>query len=91
MCSATTFKCAVCGGPHQAGASDCKSLKVETETLAYMKAHDVSYGEAKRRVEMVTQTPTVSYVAAVTVNSALSKDVAAIFLTKDKKIKELKE
>lgn len=50
LCSATAFVCANCGGPHQAAAPECRSLKVETDILAYMKAHDVGYGEAKRRV-----------------------------------------
>lgn len=45
-----TLKCANCGGPHQSGSAKCSSLK-ETEILAYMCGHGVSYLEAKRKVE----------------------------------------
>ncbi|KAK4325410.1 hypothetical protein Pmani_004005 [Petrolisthes manimaculis] len=86
LCSETVFKCANCGGPHQAGAGICRSLIVETETMAYMKAHDVSYGEAKRKVEGITQVPTVSYAGAVagSSNAPAVNDLLELLKTKEK-------
>ncbi|KAK3865707.1 hypothetical protein Pcinc_028717 [Petrolisthes cinctipes] len=93
LCSETVFRCANCGGPHQASAGDCRSLKVETEAMAYMRAHNVSYGEAKRKVEGVNQTPTVSYAAAMTGTTApvTTTNVNVAIQAKDNEIKDLKD
>ncbi|KAK4317776.1 hypothetical protein Pmani_011174 [Petrolisthes manimaculis] len=93
LCSETVFKCANCGGPHQAGAGICRSLIVETETMAYMKAHDVSYGEAKRKVEGVTQVPTVSYAGAVagSSNAPAVNDLLELLKAKEKENQALND
>ncbi|XP_069976008.1 uncharacterized protein [Penaeus vannamei] len=45
-CNRNPSKCANCGGSHQSGSAECSSLKKETEILAYMRGHDVSYLQA---------------------------------------------
>lgn len=68
-CTGNTFKCANCVGPHQSGPAECSSLTKETETLAYMKGHDVSYREVKRKAEGLTRKPNTSYASAAINNT----------------------
>ena len=90
-CTGTTLKCANCGGPHQSGNAECSSLKKETETIAYMKEHDLSYTEAKRKVESLTAKPDTSYASAITKIIPSASNVNRELEAKDKEIAELKE
>nr|BDW09885.1 MAG: hypothetical protein [Marsupenaeus japonicus pemonivirus] len=90
-CTEKTLKCANCGGPHQSGSAECSSLKKETETLAYMREHDVSYREAKKKVEGLASKPNTSYASAVTNNVSSASSVSQQLAAKDQEISELKE
>ena len=90
-CNGNDFKCANCGGPHQSGSDECSILKKETEILAYMKDKEVSYREAKRKVEGLTQKPDTSYAATVTNINPSTNSVSKELEAKNKEIAELKE
>jgi len=90
-CTGNPSKCANCGGPHQSGSAECSSLKKETEILAYMRGHDVSYREAKRKVEGLTNKPNTSYASVATNNTPSASSVSQDLAAKDKEIAELKE
>ena len=89
-CTATVFKCANCGGPHQSGYAECSILKKETEILAHMKEHAISYGEAKKKVEGLTVRPNTSYASAVANTTAATRSINHELAAKDKEIAELK-
>jgi len=91
VCTEKTLKCANCGGPHQSGSAECSSLKKETEILAYMRGHDVSYREAKRKVEGLTSKPNTSYASVATNNTSSANGINQELAAKDKEIAELKE
>nr|XP_027232794.1 uncharacterized protein LOC113824260 [Penaeus vannamei] len=88
-CTSAVLKYANCGGPHQSGSAECSSLKKETETLAYMRKHEVNYNEAKRKVESLTHKPDTSYASAVTNVTRSASNVSEELAAKDKDIADL--
>lgn len=56
-----------------------------------MKAHVVSHGEAKRRVERVNQTPSGSYAASVTGTTGGANGASEIIKVKDQEIEKRKD
>lgn len=88
-CTGNPSKCANCGGPHQSDSAECSSLKKETELLAYMRGHDVSYREAKRKVEGLTNKPNTSYASVATNNTPSASSISQELAAKHKEIAEL--
>jgi len=56
-----------------------------------MRGHDVSYREAKRKVEGLTNKPNTSYASVATNNTPSASSVSQDLAAKDKEIAELKE
>ncbi|XP_055951583.1 uncharacterized protein LOC129987650 [Argiope bruennichi] len=64
QCSATE-KCVNCGGDHPSYSRNCSRWKLEKEVTIIKIKENITYPEARRRVQMQTPTPGISYASVV--------------------------
>ncbi|XP_055941654.1 uncharacterized protein LOC129971702 [Argiope bruennichi] len=64
QCSATE-KCVNCGGDHPSYSRNCSRWKLEKEVTIIKIKENITYPEARRRVQIQTPTPGISYASVV--------------------------
>ncbi|CAH2011120.1 unnamed protein product, partial [Acanthoscelides obtectus] len=65
-------KCVNCEGPHSAAYMNCPKLKAEAAIQKVKVMENITYAEAKRKVNITTPKPTTSYSAAVQKSSEMN-------------------
>ncbi|CAH2010963.1 unnamed protein product [Acanthoscelides obtectus] len=65
-------KCVNCEGPHSAAYMNCPKLKAEAAIQKVKVTENITYAEAKRKVNITTPKPTTSYSAAVQKSSEMN-------------------